>query len=155
MTTGPENPYGGQQPPQNPYYPQQSPQQPGYGYQQPQPPYGYPQQQPYGYQPPKPNHPSATTSLVLGIIGLAGILTCGGITLVLSPFAWATGAKAVREIRANPEAYGGEGNAAAGKIMGIVGTVLLILGIIAVVAFFVLVATYDTSLLEDSGNSEF
>ena len=142
MTTGPENPYGGQQPPpQNPYYPQH-------------PPYGYPQQ-PYAYQPPKPNHPSATTSLVLGIIGLAGILTCGGVTLVLSPVAWVTGAKAVREIRANPGAYNGESSAAAGKIMGIVGTVLLILGVIAIVAFFALVAAYDTSLLEDSGSSDF
>ena len=151
MTTGPENPYGEQQqPPQNPYYPQQ---QPGY-YQQQPPAYGYPQQ-PYGYAAPKPNHPSATTSMVLGIIGLAGIMTCGGITLVLSPFAWITGAKAVREIRANPETYGGEGTASAGKIMGIIGTVLLILGIIALVAFIVLVAAYDTSLLEESSTTDY
>ncbi|GAB6986895.1 DUF4190 domain-containing protein [Nocardioides pyridinolyticus] len=130
MTTGPENPYGEQQPPQNPYYPQQQP-----GYQQPaqQPPYGYPQQ-PYGYQAPKQNHPSATTALVLGIIGLAGLVTCGGITLVLSPFAWMIGAKAVREIRANPEAYAGEGTASAGRIMGIIGTILLILGVLVLAA---------------------
>jgi hypothetical protein len=155
MTTGPENPYGEQQPQQpNPYYPQQ--QQPGY-YQQPQqPPYGYPQQQPpYGYQPPPPNHPSATTAMVLGIIGLAGIVTCGGITLLLSPFAWITGAKATREIKASPGTYGGEGTATAGKIMGIIGTVLLILGILAFVAFVVWAVTYDASLVDDSGNSDF
>lgn len=153
MTTGPENPYGEQQPPQNPYYPQQ---QPGYYQQQPpqQPPYGYPQQ-PYAYQPPKPNHPSATTAMVLGIIGLAGIATCGGITLVLSPFAWVTGARALREIRANPGTYGGEGSASAGRIMGIIGTVLLILGIIATVAFFAWVITYDTSLVDDSGTRDY
>ncbi len=154
MTTGPENPYGEQQPPQNPYYPQQ---QPGYYQQQPpqQPPYGYPQQPPGGYQPPPPNHPSATTSMVLGIIGLAGILTCGGITLVLSPFAWVTGAKAVREIKANPGAYSGESTASAGKIMGIIGTILLILAVVAVIALIALVAAYDTSLVDDSGNSDF
>jgi Domain of unknown function (DUF4190) len=139
MTTGPENPYGEQQPPQpNPYYPQQ---QPGY-YQQPQ------QQPPYGYRPPPPNHPSATTAMVLGIIGLAGILTCGGITLVLSPFAWAIGAKATREIKADPGRYSGEGAASAGKIMGIIGTVLLILGIVALVALIAWAATYDSTMIE-------
>ena len=130
MTTGPENPYGEQQPPQpNPYYPQQQPppppygapqpehqqpgqqgyQQPGQpGYQQPgQPGYqqpGQPGQPPYGYDyaPPPPSHPSANTAMVLGIIGLAGIALCGGITLVLSPFAWVIGAKASREIDASP-----------------------------------------------------
>ena len=88
MTTGPWNPYGA---------PQQPPYQPP---QQPPPPYGYGYQQPF--QPPVPNHPSAMTAMVLGIIGLAGIATCGGVTLVLSPFAWAIGGKAVKEIDAAP-----------------------------------------------------
>ena len=47
---------------------------------------------------------------------------------MLSPFAWAIGAKAVREIDATPGRYGGRDQANAGKIMGIIGTVLLVLG---------------------------
>jgi hypothetical protein len=132
MTTGPENPYGG---------PQQPPYQPP---QQPPPPYGYGYQQPY--QPPAPNHPSAMTSLVLGIIGLAGILTCGGVTLVLSPFAWAIGSKAVKEIDAAPPGtYSGRDQANAGRITGIIGTVLLILGVIAVIAIIGLIVAFDGS----------
>lgn len=151
------NPYQPQQPPpapqqQNPYYqqPQQPPpyQQP-YGYQQPyQQPYP---QAPYNYAPPAPAHPSANTAMILGIIGLAGIMACGGITLVLSPFAWAMGSKAVKEIDANPTVYGGRGSAHAGKVMGIIGTILLILGIVVVVGFIALaVATSSSSTTIDS-----
>jgi hypothetical protein len=161
------NPYGQQPPAQPPYsqnpYDQQPPAQPPYG----QPPYG---QQPYGQQPPYPqgpygqqpygsapgaygygtpmaaNHPSATTSLVLSLIGLVGVALCGGLTLVLSPFAWRIGAKAVREIDANPGMYGGRDQANAGRIMGIIGTVLLVLGIIGILLLIGLaVATTDTS----------
>ncbi len=145
MTTGPEDP---QQQPPNPYG---AP--PPYGqpqYQQPQQPYGQPYQQPYGqqypYQPQAPKHPSAMTSMVLGIIGLGSILLCGGIGLVLSPFAWAMGSKAVKEIDAAPPGtYSGRDNANAGKVMGIVGTVLLILGVLAIIAFIVLVVAVGST----------
>ena len=126
MTTGPENPYGGAQQP--PYQPPQ----------QPPPPYGYGYQQPY--RQPAPKHPSATTAMVLGIIGLVGIMSCGGITLVLSPFAWAIGGKAVKEIDAAPPGtMGGREEANSGRIRGIIGTVLLILAVVAVIAFIALV----------------
>lgn len=153
MTTGPENPYGEQQPPPPPYgQPQQG--QPAYG-QQPygQAPYGqqpYPQPG-YGYGqqyagPPAPNHPSATTAMVLGIISLVGILACAGVTLVLSPFAWAIGGKAVKEIDAAPPGtYSGRDQANAGRIMGIVGTILLVLGVVAIVAIIGLAIAVDSS----------
>ncbi|KQW46891.1 hypothetical protein ASC77_16935 [Nocardioides sp. Root1257] len=132
MTTGPENPYGA---PQEPYQ-QQPPQQP--------PPYGY--GQPYAYQPPAPKHPSATTAMVLGIIGLVGILSCGGVTLVLSPFAWAIGSRAVKEIDAAPPGtVGGRDEANSGRIMGIVGTILLILAALAVVILIVALVAVGTS----------
>ena len=132
-----QNPYGapGQQPPsygQNPYAPPPNPYpQPG-SYDQ------YAAPQPYGpgyatYPGALPDHPSATTAMVLGIIGLAGLLFCGGITLVLSPFAWAMGGKAVREIDAQPGRFGGRDKAQAGRVMGIIGTVLLVLGVLLVV----------------------
>ena len=151
-------PYG-QQPPPQPPYGQPPYGQPQYG-QQPPPPYGQqPYGQPgypppahgapqpgYGYGAPAPaTHPSATTALVLSLVGLAGIMFCGGLTLVLSPFAWRTGAKAVREIDANPGMYGGRDQANAGRIMGIIGTVLLVLGIIGVVLLIVLFAVSSTT----------
>lgn len=139
MTSGPENPYGA---PQQPPYQPPPPQQP--------PPYGYGQP----YRPPAPKHPSATTAMVLGIIGLVGILSCGGVTLVLSPFAWAIGSKAVKEIDAAPAGtVGGRDEANSGRIMGIIGTVLLILAVLAVLAFVVLIVAVgsDSSFDSDTG----
>jgi hypothetical protein len=148
--TAPQGP-GAVPPPYNPYaagYSTPGP-QPGQGYTPPPTPYGHPQeyaqpQSPYGapYQPAYaggmvPDHPSATTSLVLGIIGLVGVVLCGGLTLVLSPAAWVVGAKAVREIDAAPGRFGGRDRAQTGKILGIIGTVLLALGVLAIIAFLV------------------
>jgi hypothetical protein len=140
-------PYGGQSPYGQPPYGQQygqpygqEPAQPPYG----QPPYGAPG---YGYSGQAPvNHPSATTALVLALVGLIGIVACGGITLVLSPFAWQMGARAVRDIDANPSMYTGRDQANAARIMGLIGTVLLGLGVLVVVAFaFLAIATVSTS----------
>ena len=137
-------PYGQPQQGQSPYgqpqYGQQSPGQPPYG-QQPYgatPGYGFPGQAPA-------NHPSATTALVLGLIGLVGIALCGGITLVLSPFAWRMGARAVREIDANPGMYAGRDQANAGRIMGLIGTVLLGLAVLAFVAAVALLMVASVS----------
>ena len=70
--------------------------------------------------------------MVLGIVALVGLAVCGGITLVLAPFAWAMGSRAVREIDAEPGRYGGRDKANAGRIMGIIGTVLLVLGVLLI-----------------------
>ncbi len=135
----PNQPY----PPQDPYG-QQPPYGQPYGQQQP---YGHPGygQPGYSWTPKPPEHPSATTAMVLGLIGLVGILVCGGLTLVVSPFAWAVGSRAVREIDANPAAYSGREMASAGRVMGIVGTGLLALGVLAVIAFFALVVGVSTT----------
>ena len=149
----PQNPYAAPQnpyvAPQNPYQPPPNPYpQPGSFDQSAAPgPYGtqtygaYPQ----GYGAGLPDEPSATTAMVLGIVGLVGIAVCGGITLVLSPFAWAIGRKSVREIDANPGRYGGRDRANAGKIMGIIGTVFLLIGIAAIVAVIALIAAVPDS----------
>jgi hypothetical protein len=83
--------------------------------------------------------------MVLGIIGLAGLVFCGGLTLVLSPAAWIVGAKAVREIDASPGQYTGRDRANAGKIMGIIGTVLLVLSVVVLIGFVVLVVAVGSS----------
>jgi len=62
----------------------------------------------------------ATTSLVLGIIG---ILCCGPC----APIAWYLGQQELAAIRAGTSSVAGQGLASAGKILGIIGTVLFVL----------------------------
>jgi hypothetical protein len=143
---GPEQPTAGSAgqppyipPPPNPYAQQD--------------PYAAPPPNPYGSQPYQPayaggglpDHPSATTALVLGIVSLVGIVFCGGLTLVLAPFAWVIGSRAVRAVDATPGRYGGREKAAAGRVMGIIGTVLLALGIVALIALIALVVAFGGS----------
>jgi hypothetical protein len=128
----PEQPYG-----QQPYGQQPYAQQP-----YPQPVPGQPT---YTWAPKPPEHPSATTAMVLGLIGLVGILVCGGLTLVVSPFAWAIGSRALREIDADPAAYSGREMASAGRVMGIVGTGLLAIGVVVALGVVVLIVGVATT----------
>lgn len=84
---------------------------------------------PAGWPPPK--HPQATTVLVLGILGLV-------LCQVLSPFAWSMGNKAQKEIRANPTAFSGDGEINAGRILGIIGTAILGLSLLFLLAMLVI-----------------
>ena len=120
--TVPPTPPGPQ--PYPPGYPQHYPP----GYPQPAPPGWYPG--PSGWQ--LPDHPSATKALVLGIISLVGGFACY-LPLLVGPWAWAVGRRAVQEIDAQPGRYGGRGQALAGYVLGVVATVLLVLGVIALV----------------------
>lgn len=123
-TPGPEQPGQPAYPGQQPYGAQ--PGQPYPGQQQ----WGAPGQQQWGAPPPK--HPKATLVLILGILGL---IVCG----VLAPFAWVMGNRAVAEIDANPGVYDGRGEAQAGRILGIIGSVLLIIGVVVFVFVIVLI----------------
>lgn len=87
---------------------------------------------PYGGAPVPPgpvqrDHPSAVTVLVLGIVGL---VACQ----VVSPFAWAKGNSVLREIDASGGQLGGRSMTNAGRICGIVGTCLLAISVLLVVA---------------------
>ena len=146
----PPPPYGQQDPRYGAPYQAPTPQDPaqwygaaGYGqYQQPpsgpygQQPYGQQYGQQYGYAYQVPNHPQATMALVLGLVGLIGGCLCG-LPLLASPFAWAVGARAKREIEASHGQLGGAGNAQAGYITGIIGTVLLVLAVLGVLLLLV------------------
>jgi hypothetical protein len=68
-------------------------------------------------------HPQGTTVLVLGILSL---VICG----FLGPVAWIMGNNALAEIDRNPAAYANRSTVNAGRICGIVATVLLALGIL-------------------------
>jgi hypothetical protein len=138
--TPPPPPAGGdpaQPPPTTPYPQQPAPQgwQPGWqptwqpttgdpaAGQQAQAPYGQPPQVPYGapqapaYGAFAPDHPQATLVLILGILGLV-------LCQVISPFAWVMGNRVIKEIDASGGTVGGRSSANAGRICGIIGTVL-------------------------------
>ncbi|MBN2190568.1 MAG: DUF4190 domain-containing protein [Candidatus Aureabacteria bacterium] len=69
----------------------------------------------------------AITSLVLGILGL---LCCGPLAIV----AWILGAMELSDIKKGLSSKAGEGMAKAGMIIGIIGTVLMVLGILVWIA---------------------
>jgi hypothetical protein len=72
-----------------------------------------------------------TLILVLGILGL---VVCGPLAIV----AWVLGAGDLKQIDAGTMDPAGRGLTQAGKICGIVGTILLIIGVaIAVILFSV------------------
>lgn len=121
---------------------------PGYG---PQP---YPQQAPTGYQPyGQPgfgpiaqSNGKATTSMVLGITGLASLVICYGVlSIVLGPIAFFLGRSAQKEMEATPLAWSNIGMAKAGWIMGLIQTILSVIAFAAIAAFFIWFATLDDS----------
>lgn len=78
-----------------------------------------------------PEQSQATTALVLGILSIV-------VCQLLGPFAWQIATKelqAIDEGRRPPE---NRSNANAGKILGIIGTVLLALGVLFFVGIFAL-----------------
>lgn len=70
-----------------------------------------------------PEASQATTVLVLGILGLV-------ICQVLGPFAWVMGNRELEAIDAGRRAPENRGTANAGRILGIISTVLLGIGLI-------------------------
>jgi hypothetical protein len=76
-----------------------------------------------------PEASQATLALVLGILGIV-------VCQVLAPAAWVIGNNELKAIDAGRRPPENRGNANAGKILGIVGSVLLGLGLIAIVLFF-------------------
>lgn len=104
---------------------QQYPHQPGQG-----PPAAYGAPYPYGTY---PEASQATTVLILGILGL---VLCG----VLAPFAWSMGNKELAAIDAGRRPPNDRGTANAGRILGIIGTILLAIGLAFVVLYIVVIA---------------
>ena len=117
------DPYGqgGQGGTPNPYAQGAPPPYPGQG------PYGVPQ-----------DHPQSTTVLILGIVSLV-------VCQILGPFAWVMGNRVVREIDATGGALGGRSTANAGRICGIISTVLLGLSLLLLVIVVVVAVAAGTS----------
>jgi hypothetical protein len=71
----------------------------------------------------------ATTVLILGILGL---IVCGPLAIA----AWVMGNSDLKEMDAGTMDSSGRGTTNAGKICGIIGTILLIISLVMVVVFF-------------------
>ncbi|PPJ34338.1 DUF4190 domain-containing protein [Nocardia nova] len=83
--------------------------QPDYWGSLPEPPTGNPVE-----------HPHATTVLILGVLSL---LCCGA----LGPVAWVMGKRALDQIEMSGGTIGGRSQVVVGYVVGIVGTVLMVL----------------------------
>lgn len=91
---------------------------------------------PFGMEP--PDHPQAMTVLILGILGLS-------MVPFTAPFAWYMGTQALRELDAQPGRYGRRDWVNVGRILGIVGTVVLGLVLLMVCGFLATwIATFAT-----------
>lgn len=123
MTQGPAYPQDWQPPPEPPQDWQPSPPLPAYAYRAPV------------------EHPRGVLVFVLGILSVLGMGFFG-------PFAWALGRSALREIDAVPGVYNNRGVVQAGMVLGIVGTVLLVIG---VVALLMVVTIMSASLASSRG----
>ncbi len=97
--------------------------------------------EPYGSganEPPAPpSYPNAP--LVWGIVALGGGFVCG-LPMLLGPYAWYLGSRVRREIDESGGQQGGRSEASAGMILGVIATVLLVLGTLAVVAIIAIAA---------------
>ena len=86
------------------------------------------------YQQRYPEQVNGSTALVLGILGL---LLCQ----IFAPFAWVMGNKAIAAIDAGRADPNERTNANVGRILGIIGTVFLVLGLIFLALVLLAMAT--------------
>jgi hypothetical protein len=87
-----------------------------------------------------PENSQGVLALVLGILGL---VACG----ILAPFAWSVGNNELRGIDAGRRPPDNRGLANAGRILGIIGTVILGLGLL------VLIVVFGGALLTSGGST--
>lgn len=99
-------------------------------------PYGFGGAAPYGQVPRE--HPKGTQVLILGILS---IVVCP----ILGPFAMVQGKNALAEIDANPAAYSNRGTVNVGRILGIIGTVLIAFWVIYLVVMIIIGVTTANS----------
>lgn len=104
----------------------------------------YPQPPPYGGYAPYGYNPSAwifaprgTTILVLGILSL---VVCG----LMGPVAWSMGNTELQRIDAGQVDPSTRGNVQAGRICGMVASILLIVSVAAVIFLFAVAGTAST-----------
>ncbi len=85
--------------------------------------YTFGQRMAYGMPGELPEHPNATVTLVLGIVGAAALFIAFPF---ISPVAWYLGSRARRDMRYDPGRYRPSGALTAGYVLGIIGTLIAI-----------------------------
>ncbi|MCS7264386.1 MAG: DUF4190 domain-containing protein [Armatimonadetes bacterium] len=87
------------------------------------------------------NEPASSRAIWSLVLGILGLILCG----LLAPFAWWLGSSELKDIKAGLSPQSGQGLATAGMVLGIIGTVLLVLsccGVLFYILFWLgLVAT--------------
>lgn len=78
-----------------------------------------------------PDHPKAQTVFILGIVGI--------FVGVCAPIAWYMGAQALKEVAATPGQWNPGGSLKTGKTLGMIFTILWIIGIVAYILFIILI----------------
>ncbi|MBI3503081.1 MAG: hypothetical protein HY063_14945 [Bacteroidetes bacterium] len=106
-------------------------------------------QTPIGMQPALPN---ATAALVLGIISIPTCFCYGIIGMACGIIAIILGSKAIKLFKENPGVYNPSSfnNANAGRICGIIGTILSALYLVFIIVYFILVGSFIGSILSSS-----
>lgn len=98
----------------------------------------YPQQYPPQYAPVAVDHPRAQMTMIFGILGVCGAFL--GPLAIFGPVALFLAIGARKEVQADPARYRSGGSLSAGFVMGIIGTVMLALWVVGMIAYFVLFA---------------
>lgn len=80
------------------------------------------------------SYPESSQAVLALVLGILGLLICQ----VLGPFAWIIGNSELRAIAEGRRPPNDRGLAQAGRVLGIIGTVLLVLGIVFFLGFLVL-----------------
>ncbi len=100
---------------------------------------------------PQAGYPEQSQAVTVLVLGILSIIICQ----ILGPFAWKMGSdelKAITENRRSPE---GQGMAQAGKICGIVGTVLLGCFVIGILLFFLVLIPVGIVTSAEFGGFDF
>jgi len=117
---------------------------------EPQPPVAppAPSAQNYGHAPP-PGVPEKASgkSVTAMILGIVGIVLCQPVGIA----AWIIGHQERKEIAAGKSPAAGQGMATAGWIMGIIGTAMLVLGLLILILVFTTIGFGVFSGLESGG----
>jgi hypothetical protein len=114
-------------------------------YQAPGPYPGHPPYPAQGYPGQWPAYPEASQAVLALVMGIIGLF----VFWPVAPVAWVIGRKEVRAVDAGRRDPANRGVALAGQVMGIIGTVLLVLG----VAFFLVAIVLLVAVGTDTGST--
>lgn len=88
---------------------------------------------PLGFASPTAQYPESSNALAALIVSLGGFVLCG----ILFPIGWWLGSNELTAIRAGRRDPANQGTARAGQLIGMIMTILMIVGILTIVAFIV------------------